>query len=389
MMPALPIPLQMLLILTAADGDIHFGSLTISKIALQMLLIFVVACGGALLTVPLAAAVGGAVGGALVDKPRPGEIQRRPIARTGGYGIVAAFFLALIISLPITDRSGPNNDFREYAALAGLTLGAALLIPFAAWDDARRLPPLPQLIAQIACALVPVLYGVRIERISNLDIPNWIGGPLSVVWIVGMINALNWLDTMDGLAGGVSLIGAFALFGASLLQRSKLFEQQQNSIALLGLALAGACVGFLVYNLPPARIFMGTSGSMFLGYALGVISIIGGAKIATAILVLGLPILDTALVILQRLLGRRSPFQGGDGAHLVHRLVAAGYSVRQIVALVYTLTALFGILSLSLVREQRIVGFLLLAAIMGGLLFMLRRRELKQDSRGDGAGSRA
>jgi len=355
--------------------------------SLQMLLIFAVACGGALLAVPLAAAVGKAVGGALVDRPRPGEIQRRPIARTGGYGIIAAFFLALVVSLPITDRSYDN--YREYAALAGLALGAALLLPFAAWDDARRLPPLPQLVAQIVCALVPVLYGVRIDRISNLDIPLWISGPLSVVWIVGMINALNWLDTMDGLAGGVSMIGAFVLFGASIVQRSKLFEQQQNSIALLGLALAGACVGFLAYNLPPARIFMGTSGSMFLGYALGVISIIGGAKIATAILVLGLPILDTALVILQRLLGRRSPFQGGDGAHLVHRLVAAGYSVRQIVALVYTLTALFGILSLSLVRGQKIIGFLLLAAIMGGLLLVLRRRALKQEVSGDGASSRA
>ncbi len=364
-------------------------TLTISS---PMPLIFAVACGGALLAVPLAAAVGRAVGGALVDRPRPGEIQRRPIARTGGYGIIAAFFLALVVSLPITDRSGPNNDFREYAALAGLTLGAALLIPFAAWDDARRLPPLPQLIAQIVCALVPVLYGVRIERISDLDIPTWIGGPLSVVWIVGMINALNWLDTMDGLAGGVSLIGAFTLFGASIVQRgedNKLIEQQQNSIALLGLALAGACVGFLVYNLPLARIFMGTSGSMFLGYALGVISIIGGAKIATAILVLGLPILDTALVILQRIFGRRSPFQGGDGAHLVHRLVAAGYSVRQIVALVYTLTAFFGILSLSLVRQQKIIGFLLLAAIMGGLLLALRRRTVKQAASGDGARSQA
>lgn len=356
----------------------------------QMFLIFAVACGGALLAVPLAAAVGKAVGGALVDQPRPGEIQRRPIARTGGYGIIAAFFLALVVSLPITDRSGPKNDFREYATLAGLALGAALLIPFAAWDDAKRLPPLPQLIAQIVCALVPVLYGVRLDRIADTDIPTWLTIPLSVIWIVGMINALNWLDTMDGLAGGVSLIGAFTLFFASLLQRGPNNEFiQQNSIALLGLALAGACVGFLVYNLPPARIFMGTSGSMFLGYALGVISIIGGAKIATAILVLGLPILDTALVILQRLLGRRSPFQGGDGAHLVHRLVAAGYSVRQIVALVYTLTALFGILSLTLVRQQKIIGFLLLAAIMGGLLLALRRRAAKQGANGGGAGSRA
>jgi UDP-GlcNAc:undecaprenyl-phosphate GlcNAc-1-phosphate transferase len=342
----------------------------------QMILIFAVAFVGALLCVPLAAAVGSAVGGGLVDQPRPGEIQRRPISRTGGYGIVAAFFLALLVSIPITDRS--HDTFREYRMLAGLTLGAALLVPFAAWDDTKRLPPLPQLIAQIGCALIPVLFGVRIDRISNHNIPviaSVIVAPLSILWIVGMINALNWLDTMDGLAGGVSLIGAIVLFGASLLQRGPGGGQEpQNSIALLGLALAGACAGFLVFNFPPARIFMGTGGSMFLGYALGVISIIGGAKIATAVLVLGLPLLDTALVILQRILGGRSPLQGGDSAHLVHQMHIAGLNVRQIVGIVYTLTALFGMLSLFLVREEKIIGFVVVAAIVGGLLLLLRRR---------------
>jgi UDP-GlcNAc:undecaprenyl-phosphate/decaprenyl-phosphate GlcNAc-1-phosphate transferase len=360
----------------------------------QMLLVFAVALGGALALVPLAAAIGSAVGGALVDRPRPGELQRRPIARTGGYGIVAAFFLALLVSIPITDRS--YNGFEELPKLAGLAFGAALLVPFAAWDDAKRLPPLPQLVAQIGCALLPVLFGVRIERISNFDIGRvapWIIGPLSVLWIVGMINALNWLDTMDGLAGGVSFIGALVLFGASIVQRGPQGQPEpQNSIGLLGLALAGACLGFLAYNFPPARIFMGTGGSMFLGYALGVISIIGGAKIATAVLVLGLPILDTALVILQRLLRGRSPFRGGDGAHLVHRLIAAGLSVRQIVALVYGITALFGILALTLVGQQKIIGFSLLAAIVGGLLLALRRRTARltgQAKGGEGQGSRA
>lgn len=368
-------------------------SLTVPE---QMLIVFAVALAVALLAVPLAATIGLAVGGPLVDQPRPGELQRRPIGRTGGYGIIVAFFAALLVSLPITDRS--YEGFKEFPLLAGLALGAAFLIPFAAWDDAKRLPPMPQLLAQIGCAIIPVLYGVRIDRISNFevaDVAPWLIGPLSVLWIVGMINALNWLDTMDGLAGGVSLIGALVLFAASLVQR---FPGQgrldpQNSIALLGLALAGACLGFLAYNFPPARIFMGTSGSMFLGYALGVISIIGGAKIATAALVLGLPILDTALVIIQRLLGRRSPFRGGDGTHLVHRLRAAGYSVRQIVALVYTLTALFGILSLALVREQKIIAFLFVGAIIGGILLVLRRRAAAQaiggSGNGEGQGSRA
>lgn len=360
------------------------------SVPVQMLLLFAVAVGGALLCVPLAAAVGGAVGGALVDQPRPGEVQRRPISRTGGYGIIAAFFLALLVSIPIADRS---FDLDEYRKLAGLALGAAFMVPFAAWDDAKRLPPLPQLFAQIGCALIPVLFGVRIDRIANIDLPPIAGAlviPVSVLWIVGMINALNWLDTSDGLAGGVSLIGAIVLFGASLLQRGPNgeFLERQNSIALLSLGLAGACIGFLVFNFPPARIFMGTSGSMFLGYALGVISIIGGAKIATAVLVLGLPLLDTALVILQRILRGRSPMQGGDNAHLVHQMHIAGLSVRQIVGIVYTLTALFGMLSLFLVREQKLIGFAVVAAIVGGLLLRLRRRNAQHAAR-EGQGSRA
>ena len=339
----------------------------------QLLLVFVVAAAGALALVPLSARVGAAVG--LIDLPRPGEVQRRPVGRAGGYGIVAAFFLALAVSIPIADRF-----WWEFGWLAGLTLGAALLVPFAAWDDARRLGPLPQLVAQFACAAVPIAFGIRMTQISNpfgatLDLKSWLVVPATLLWIVGMINTLNWIDTMDGLAGGVALIGALVLCGKSLLQEGPNGEPQpQYTIAMLLLALAGACVGFLVYNFPPARIFMGTGGSMFLGYALGVLSIIGGAKIATAALVLGVPILDTALVILQRLAGRRSPFRGGDGRHLVHRLLAAGLSVRQIAVLLYVLTALFGSLALRLLKTDKFYAFAIMVLAVGLLFLFLKLR---------------
>jgi UDP-N-acetylmuramyl pentapeptide phosphotransferase/UDP-N-acetylglucosamine-1-phosphate transferase len=339
----------------------------------QLLLVFSVAAAGALALVPLSARIGAAVG--LIDLPRPGEVQRRPVGRAGGYGIVAAFFLALAVSIPIADRV-PD----EFHKLAGLTLGAALLVPFAAWDDARRLGPLPQLVAQVACAAVPIAFGIRMTQISNpfgatLDLKSWLVVPATLLWIVGMINTLNWIDTMDGLAGGVALIGALVLCGKSLLQEGPNGEPQpQYTIAMLLLALAGACVGFLVYNFPPARIFMGTGGSMFLGYALGVLSIIGGAKIATAALVLGVPILDTALVILQRLAGRRSPFRGGDGRHLVHRLLAAGLSVRQIAVLLYVLTALFGSLALRLLKTDKFYAFAAILLAIGLLFLFLKLR---------------
>jgi UDP-GlcNAc:undecaprenyl-phosphate GlcNAc-1-phosphate transferase len=334
----------------------------------QMALVFAVATGGALLLVPLAARVGAAAG--LIDLPRPGEVQRRPVPRVGGYGIVAAFFLALAASIPFADRV----NLAEFSHLAGLTLGAALLIPFAALDDAKRLGPLPQLVAQFGCAAIPVAFGVRLSTIANpfggtLHLLPWLIIPVTLLWIVGMINTLNWIDTMDGLASGVSMISAFVLFVASLT-----LPAPQYTIALLPLALAGACLGFLVYNFPPARIFMGTGGSMFLGYALGVVSIIGGAKIATAALVLGVPILDTALVILQRLAGRRSPWRGGDGTHLVHRLLAAGLTVRQIALLLYALTALFGTLSLFLLKVQKFYAFAGIVLAVGLLFLFLKRR---------------
>jgi UDP-GlcNAc:undecaprenyl-phosphate/decaprenyl-phosphate GlcNAc-1-phosphate transferase len=355
----------------------------------QLSLVFGVAFVAALICVPLAAAVGLAVGGTLVDLPRPGEVQRRPISRVGGYGLVAAFFIGLIAGLPILNNAadhflaegnliGLHIVLAEYRKWVGLALGAALLLPFAAWDDARRLPPLPQLIAQLGCAAIPIAFGVRLSTISN-PLPfgpdpfnlGWLIIPATFVWIVGMINTMNWLDTMDGLAGGVALISAAVLVAASLLKHNS-FTQRQYTVAALSLALAGACLGFLVYNFHPARIFMGTSGSMFLGYALGVISIIGGAKIATAVLVLGLPILDTAFVILRRLAAGRSPMQGGDGAHLVHRLLRIGFNVRQITLLVYTVTALFGALSVLFVREQRIIAFAMLIVVIGGVFLFVQ-----------------
>ncbi len=336
----------------------------------QMTLVLTVAVGGALLFVPLTAGIGAAIGGNLIDKPRPGEVQRRPISRTGGYGIVAAFLLALVVS-------------RAFAAwsprLTGLVLGTALLVPFAMWDDAKRLPPLPQLTAQFGCAALALASGVRLSSVSNplgepaLDL-GALAIPATLLWIVGMINAINMLDTMDGLAGGISVVSALVLAAATLLlgKRDGTGYETYYTLALPPLALAGACLGFLAFNFPPARIFMGTSGSMLLGYALGVLSIMGHAKVATALLVLGIPILDTALVIVKRLARRRSPLRGGDGVHLVHQLSAAGLSVRQIALLLYALTALFGALALVLTKLQKLWGFAGLILVIAALLLFLK-----------------
>lgn len=353
----------------------------------HMAVVFAVAFAGALLLVRLSAAIGLAIGGPLVDQPRPGEIQQRPTSRTGGYGIAAAFLLAIAVSIPIAPWV--EGDRGWDGTLAGVAAGVLFLVPFAMWDDYKRLPPLPQLFAQIGCAAVPLFFGIRLDSVSNpfgsnsLAFPAAIAVIATLFWIVGMINAFNWLDTMDGLAGGVAMIGAIVLFIATLLQRTP-DGSLQYTTSLLPLALVGACLGFLCYNFPPARLFMGTGGSMFLGYALGVLSIIGSVKIATAVLVLGLPILDTALVIVQRVARGRSPMQGGDDAHLVHRLLKAGLSVRQIVLLFYTLTALFGTLSVALTKAQKFYGFAGIVIAVGALLLFLKRRGALLPPLGDG-----
>jgi UDP-GlcNAc:undecaprenyl-phosphate/decaprenyl-phosphate GlcNAc-1-phosphate transferase len=174
-----------------------------------------------------------------------------------------------------------------------------------------------------------------------VSIPDALAGPLAVLWVVGMIQAINLLDTMDGLAGGVTAIACSVLF-----TRTMWFNQA--SIAVLPLALGGACLGFLTRNWYPSRVILGSSGSLTLGYLLGVTTLVGGAKIGTAFLVLSIPILDVAWVIYRRLAQGRSPFRGGDAQHLPHRLRLLGMSDRRIVLSVYAVCGVIGVAVLAM-----------------------------------------
>jgi UDP-GlcNAc:undecaprenyl-phosphate/decaprenyl-phosphate GlcNAc-1-phosphate transferase len=331
---------------------------------------FATALALGLVLTPVAARWSRRVG--LVDAPRPGEMQREPVPRAGGHGIYLAFSAAVLLSLALLPR-----DPAEVQRLAGLLLGVVVLVPFAVWDDFRRLSALPQLVGQVLVACVPVAFGVTISSVSNpfapppfggvLLLPPWIAVPATVVWLVLLMNAMNWLDTMDGLAGGVGAIAAVILFVVCLSLR-------QSTIALLPLALAGACLGFVPYNFNPARVFMGTTGSMFLGYALGVIAIIGGAKLASTMLVLGVPVLDALLVIVQRTLAGRQPWRGGDNAHLLHRLHGIGLTQRKIALLIYAICALFGYLATTLIRTEKLIALGALAVVIGALIFYVRFR---------------
>ncbi|MBI2942400.1 MAG: undecaprenyl/decaprenyl-phosphate alpha-N-acetylglucosaminyl 1-phosphate transferase [Chloroflexi bacterium] len=321
----------------------------------SMAAVFVVALAATFLLTPVALTLGQRVG--LVDHPRPGELQRWPVARSGGYGVLAAFLLAVGLSLVLFPR-----DAGETRRLIGLALGALLIVPIAAVDDFRRLGPGSQFVGQLAIALVTVALGIVVDSVAHplgglISLSPLVAGPVTVLWIVGMINTVNFIDTMDGLATGIAAIAATILLLRSV-------ELGQYSIAVLPLALLGVCAGFLPFNFNPARVILGTSGSMLLGLTLAVLAIIGGAKIATAVMVLGLPMVDVVLVIVQRLLRGRSPFRGGDSAHLPHQLVQRGWSQRRVVLTLYAVCAVAGYLSLILGRLEKLVVFVVALAAL-------------------------
>lgn len=338
--------------------------MTNQYLALTIIALFSFLCG--VILVPLAASFGRKVG--FVDKPRPGEVQKRPIPRSGGYGIFIAFFLGLALSFFLLQRFPEENQ-----RLLGLFLGALLILPLAIMDDMRRLGPWPQLAWQLAIAAVPVAFGIVIDSMSNpfggqILFPAYFAIPFTLLWIVGMINTMNFVDTMDGLAAGIATIAGFILFMVSM-------GLGQVTIASLPLILASAAGAFLIFNFHPAKVFMGTSGSVFLGYILAMVAIIGGAKIATAGLVLGIPILDVLSVVVSRVSRRRSPFKGGDSAHLPHRLLATGMTERQIAFLLYALCAVFGGLSLQLVRVEKFWAFAVMFLVLGGAAYYVYRRQ--------------
>jgi len=319
---------------------------------------FAIAFGAGLISVviltPLAGRLGIWLG--MVDTPRPGELQRKPMARSGGYALLASFLVAIAVSLWLAPRSPA-----ELTRILGLVVGVLLILPIAYLDDRRRLGPFPQFVGQILVAVAAMAFGLVINDVANpfggiVPLPVFVALPFTLFWFVAMINTLNVVDTMDGLAAGITAIAALVLFARSV-------SLGQYTVAVLPIALAGVCIGFLRYNFNPARIIMGSSGSMFLGFTLGALALIGGAKIATAAFVLGLPILDFALVIVQRSANRRSPFQGGDSAHLPHRLIRRGLSTRRIALLIYAVCAGGGTLAMTLNGVQKL-GVILIVGIV-------------------------
>ncbi len=311
----------------------------------------------------------------LVDKPRPGEVQRRTVPRTGGYAMLVGLWLALLVGYVLRGRFlvdpdlGPAWNDADDLRVLGLVVGSICIVPLAMLDDRRRLGPVPQLIGQFLIACVPVAFGLRVNSVAQpfgdpIDLPLWLDVPISIIWFVGMMNAINWVDNMDGLAGGLAFAGAMVLFA-----RAFLFTEY--SVALFPLALAGVCLGFLGRNRPPAAIFMGSAGSLVLGFGLAGSGILGGAKLGTAVLVLGVPILDAAWVIFRRITRRARPTIGGDREHLPMKLHDLGLTTGQTVLVLYAVSAVLGVLGLSLHTPPEAPSIDKLYALVGMALVLL------------------
>lgn len=326
---------------------------------MYLVLVFGAAFVLAAVLTPLTARLAARLG--LLDHPAPRRLHVSPTPRHGGIPIALALIVAILVSLPF-----PRSDTTEPSKLIGLMLGIAVVALVGAYDDARELKPLPQFATQFAAAGLAAVSGVVIHEIPDpfggVIRLEWLALPFTLFWIVGMMNTINWLDGLDGLAAGVTAIASAVLFAHT-------FRLAQFSLALLPLALAGAALGFLLFNFPPARIFLG-SGAYVLGFTLGVLSIIGGAKVASALLALAIPILDVAWQILNRVRAGRSPF-AADRGHLHHRLYDQGHSPRAIVALYYVLTAAFG--ALALVLPSGVYKLIALLVIGVGALAVLVR----------------
>ena len=281
----------------------------------------------------------------------------------GGLAIFLGFLLSTLIFVPMS------------SSMRGMLLGGVIIVILGIFDDIYALPALPKLLVQIAAALVAVLHGNVVQVLSNPHIfsenPYWTLGslavPLSVIWIVAITNAVNLIDGLDGLAVGVATISSLTMLVIAMLV-------SENVVALMMAALAGGCIGFMPYNLNPAKIFMGDTGSTFLGFVLATVSIQGLFKFYTIIsfavpfLMLGLPLFDTCFAILRRLAKGQSPM-APDRSHVHHRLIDMGFNQKQAVAILYVISAILGLSAVVLTTSGALKAMVLLCALcLAGLI---------------------
>ena len=299
-----------------------------------------------------------------IDVPKDARrMHKKPIPRLGGLAIYGGFLCSILIFGQLDET------------MLCVLLGAAIIVPLGIFDDVLALGAKLKFVVQIVAAAIPVCIGdLQIGLFTNLnplsDTPfvhlGILAVPVTIIWIVGITNAVNLIDGLDGLAVGVSSIAAITMLAVALLTGNM-------PIAITMAALAGACIGFMPYNLNPAKIFMGDTGSTFLGYMLATVSIMGLFKFyavisfAVPFLILGLPIFDTANAIIRRVAAGRSPMSP-DRGHVHHKLIDMGFNQKQAVAILYAISATLGLTAVVLTSSGEVKAIVLLLAVLAAIL---------------------
>lgn len=323
-----------------------------------------------ILSTPIVRQVGYKTG--FFDKPDARKVHQKPMVRLGGVAIC----LGTLTSSLIIWFLGSHELIAADKALEfwGVIIGGFLFFLIGLSDDLFKLSPFIRLFLQFGVASLVWLLGVQIEFVTlpffGLFQVGWLSLPLTIIWLTGVVNAINWMDGLDGLAAGISGIATGVMLVICIFMN-------QPAAALIAAALAGAMIGFLRYNFNPAQIFMGDGGSYFIGFTIAAIGVIGLVKTAALtivslpLLILAVPIVDMSAVIVARLFDGRSPFYP-DQRHLHHRLLRAGLSQRASVLLIYSLTLWVGSLALAVAGIP--VGLLYVAlatSLLAGLSWYL------------------
>ncbi|MDR0325349.1 MAG: undecaprenyl/decaprenyl-phosphate alpha-N-acetylglucosaminyl 1-phosphate transferase [Oscillospiraceae bacterium] len=325
--------------------------------------------------------------GAIDDPSRDDRrMHSAPIPRLGGLAIFTGFMAAfLVFGAGQLDKT-----------VTGILIGAVIIVVVGAVDDTLTLPWWGKLIGQLAAAAIPVAFGLRAEIFTNPNIFSEgntitlgiLSIPVTILWIIGITNAVNLIDGLDGLAVGVSGIASLSMLLIAIATGNP-------AAALLTAALTGGCLGFLPYNFNPARLFMGDSGALFLGYILSCASILGLFKFyavisfAVPFLILGLPIFDTAAAFFRRIAKKQNPLSTGDRGHVHHRLIDMGFSQKQAVAILYSVSAILGFSAVVLTTSGELRVLILLLAVLAVsavYIGIVNKNNRKPEAREDGDG---
>lgn len=326
------------------------------------------------------------IGEGAVDKPRDARrMHKKPIPRIGGLAMVFGFTIPLVTIMIFSKISGDSQFWSQYTFASrqttGMFMALAIIVVMGFIDDCKDLPAKLKFVVQIVAALIVIFVGdIKIDVFTNPNLlsdnpywvlPEWLSVVLTVIWIVFITNAVNFIDGLDGLAAGVSAIMSVSLVFISI-------RVGEYPIAILGIALMGSCFGFLPFNFNPAKIFMGDTGSTFLGFMLATLSIQGVFKsyavisFAVPLLILGLPLFDASFAMIRRIMRGESPMKA-DRGHLHHRLVDMGFSQKQTVFILYAISGVLGITAVLLaesgvLRALLVVIAMIILLLIGGLL---------------------